>query len=116
MAFLRLADSLLALAIPPLSPPLRPILDRYSEMGERSVQGSGLSTDSRTTSAADWFVSLGSLLERLMQQVWHDYVQQQEALKVKISHHLVSPASVSFFGSGSVSEKRVLSPVEAHRR
>ena len=54
---------------------------------ERSLGAFGSSVDSRTISAALWFTSFGSLLERLMQQVWHDSGQRQEPRSVKMSHY-----------------------------
>lgn len=60
------ADNFLALAFPPLIPPVRPILARYSDIGERSSVWVSSSVERRTISAALWFTSSGSLLERLM--------------------------------------------------
>jgi hypothetical protein len=56
----------MALAFPPLRPPFLPIWAKYSESGERDDNRSCSSVDSRTISAALWFTSMGSLLERLM--------------------------------------------------
>ena len=64
------SDNFSALAFPPLSPPLRPILDRYSEISDFSFGCSfsfDSSVESRTISRANWFGSFGSgLLDRLM--------------------------------------------------
>jgi hypothetical protein len=61
-------DSFFALAWPPLRPPFRPIVDRYS-----LTDWVGSSVDSRTISAASWLGSAGSfLLERLIHEVSHD--------------------------------------------
>lgn len=65
MALRLLAGSAAARAFPPLSPPFRPMLARYS-LTVFVGPGACSSVDSRTTSAANWFASFGILLERLM--------------------------------------------------
>src|SRR5207249_4032336 len=67
-------DRLSARALPPLSPPLRPILARYSWIGVRSGFSSVSSVDSRTISAARSLGSLGSFLERIMHSLLPHYL------------------------------------------
>lgn len=76
-----LGESFLARAFPPFNPPFLPILARYFEMAERFEDGfiffswgcSFSSVEILTISAANWFGSFGSFLERLMHIIYQEH-------------------------------------------
>lgn len=85
MALRFLAGRRSARAFPPLRPPLRPMAERYSEIPLLSS-----SVESRTISAALWFMSGGSLLERLMHRIMTCMHVKRKPLDATAHHRLVS--------------------------
>lgn len=88
-----LLDMLSARALPPFSPPLRPISARYSWIGVRSGFSSFSSVESRTISAA---LSIGSFGSFFLERIMHPFVTQIRrgrkgglgVSELKVAHYL----------------------------